>query len=117
MMNEEKSQPQLRDVSLWSVEMIQVMKLSHFLDKSAELTDAEIRNQLAALIWIHHPSVSEDDVDAAVENGTWPADVKRFKRNPAMLAALPEVLPMIEKARAILERIEPALAKYAEGQN
>lgn len=104
----------LRAVSLWSVEIIQAMSLSHFLDKTAELSEAEIRDQLAALIWLHHPSVSEDQVDAAVENGTWPAEVKRFKRNPDMLAALPEVVPMIERAKAILERLEPALAHGGE---
>lgn len=109
MAKEKSKEPEfryLRSVSLWDVEQIEKMKLVLLLDpkKAKKLTEPQKNNQVTALIWLLHVDTDQDEVERFIKAEKWKAEVKKFKRNPASLAALPEVVPAIMQAKRLLEQ-------------
>jgi len=94
----------LRDVSLETVDHVRELKLELFLDKNSQLTESASNFQIAVLIYLLHVDNDEDAVAEAVATGTALAEAKKFRRNPAALWALPEVIPVISKVKSILSR-------------
>ncbi len=94
----------LRIPSLWSYDQIEKMKLKIFTDREGfqALPPSEKNLDLAAFMWVHYVEHDEDAIEAAVEAGTWPAEVKRFHRSPRSLACLPEVEPRIEEMQRMM---------------
>ncbi|MFK5923274.1 MAG: hypothetical protein QM496_13940 [Verrucomicrobiota bacterium] len=94
----------LRGVSIWSVSMLQEMDCASLFDGVAdgELSAREKSRQLAALIWVHHKSRSEDEIEDLAASGKWQEAVKSFHRDPQMIDALPEVDGIIERAAELL---------------
>ena len=104
MNTEDTPRTYLRDVSLETVDHVRDLKLELFLDKKKKIGQSEANFQIAVLIYLLHVANDEDAVAAAVANGTALEEAKKFRRNPAALWALPEVIPVISKVKAILSR-------------
>lgn len=94
----------LRDVSLETVDHVRALKLELFLDKKAKITETTANFQIAVLIYLLHVANDEDAVAEAVATGKALEEARKFRRNPAALWALPEVIPVISKVKAILSR-------------
>lgn len=94
----------LRDVSLETVDHVQALKLTLFLEKKAKLSAKEREDQVLALIWLLSKCNDEDAIAARVADGSaWKA-IRDFRRDPAALWALPEVVPAVQKVKEILSR-------------
>lgn len=98
--------PLLRDPSLWSYEQVMEMGLRFFTDKEGfkALPEKEQHRDICAFIWVHHVEIDEDHIEAAVADGTWRDEVRRFHRDPRSIAALPDVEPMLAKMVAMMRR-------------
>jgi hypothetical protein len=96
---ESSREPLLRIPSLWSYDQVEEMKLKIFTDKEGfkALSKKEQSEDLAAFMWVHHVDHDENAIEAAVADGTWRDEVKRFHRSPDSLACLPEVEPRIQE--------------------
>ena len=94
----------LRSSSLWAIEMLEKMGHVLFFNKeaAARLSDAEKNIEIEQLLWVHHKDNDEDEIEALVESGDWPAALKKFRRNPRMLWALAEIEPLMLEMRDYL---------------
>lgn len=96
----------LRDVSLETIDHVQALGLSLFLEKKPKLSEKERDRQVLALIWLLSKCNDESDIADAVEDSparAW-SEIDVFRRDPRALWALPEVVPAVQKVREILSR-------------
>lgn len=108
----------LRSSSLWAIEQLEKMGHVLFLDQqaAAKLTEAEKNAQIEQLLWVHHKDNDEDEIEALVESGDWPAALKKFRRNPRMLWSLAEIEPIMLEMKNYLASGAPlALTDAADG--
>ncbi len=64
-----------------------------FFDREAgdKLSEDEKEREIQQVIWVHHVDNDEDEIERLVASGDWEDAFKKFRRNPRMLHALPEV--------------------------
>jgi len=98
----------LRDVSLWTIEQLQAMGCASLFGAAdgKEQSEREKSDEVMALVWVQHVSHSEDEVEAAVQEGRWQDELKKIKRDPEMLRALPEVNTIVGKLNDVFAQTE-----------